>query len=67
MTALCIVIAVVSFILGLAASIFFDRKPMGVLHVDRTHDEKDYWTLEILDLNQVEKKSSITLRVDVKG
>lgn len=67
MTLAFVIVAGLCFVSGYVAAIVTEPKPMGVLHVDRTHDEKDYWTLEILDLEQVERKSSVTLRVDVKG
>lgn len=65
MTIVCIILVAASFIMGLAASAFFAPKNMGVLHIDKT-GEKDKYMFEIYDLDGIETKSTINLKIVVK-
>lgn len=67
MTYVCIVIAVVAFVLGFGAAVIFETdKPSGTLHIDKT-GEKDNYLFEINDLNSIESKQAIRLTIDLKS
>lgn len=61
-----IIIGVVSFVFGFAVTIFFDRKPDGVLNIDLSDPGKELYSFEVKDLQKLSEKSSINLDVVVK-
>ena len=65
MSIVCIVIAIASFVVGYVTSYLLNTNNFGTLHIDK-RGEKDNYTFEIDDLNVIEKKSTISLKIDVK-
>lgn len=63
-TFIMIVLCLASFILGVAVGTVY-KSTMGTLHIDKT-GEKDNYLFEIQDLNAIEKKSTISLKIDLK-
>lgn len=58
------VLCLTSFILGVAVGTVY-KSTVGTLHIDKT-GEKDNYLFEIQDLNAIEKKSTISLKIDLK-
>lgn len=58
------VLCLASFILGVTVGTVY-KSTMGTLHIDKT-GEKDNYLFEIQDLNAIEKKSTISLKIDLK-
>ncbi len=60
-----IVIFFVGVIVGLIVAVSFSRwRPDGRLKIDRSKPDKDIYRLEIENLDMLDRKSMITLRVD---
>lgn len=65
MSIICIIIAIASFVIGYVTSYLLNTNNFGTLHIDKT-GEKDNYLFEIQDLNAIEKKSTIGLKIDLK-
>ena len=52
------------FILGFILGWLYPRKTVGILKIDRSDPKKDRYQFEILDLDILDKKTKIFLRVD---
>lgn len=61
MLELCIVI---SFLFGLFIGFIFPHKSSGILRIDHSNPEKDTYRFEIDNLDILNKKKKIILRVD---
>ena len=52
------------FILGFVLGWLYPRKTVGILKIDRSDPKKARYQFEIPDLNILDKKTEISLRVD---
>ena len=52
------------FILGFVLGLLYPRKTVGILKIDRSDPKKDRYQFEIPDLDILDKKTEIFLRVD---
>ena len=52
------------FILGFILGWLYPRKTVGILKIDRSDPKKDRYQFEIPDLDILDKKTEISLRVD---
>ena len=52
------------FILGFILGLLYPRKTVGILKIDRSDPKKDRYQFEIPDLDILDKKTEILLRVD---
>ena len=54
----------IAFILGFILGCLYPRKTVGILKIDRSDPKKDRYQFEIPDLDILDKKTEIFLRVD---
>lgn len=61
-----LLIAIISFILGMFVDYIFSSKDTtnGVLRIDHSSEEKDIYRFEINDLENLNKKNKIVLKID---
>ena len=61
-----LLIAVASFILGMFVDYIFNLKDTtrGVLRIDHSNQEKDVYRFEINDLENLNEKNKIVLKID---
>ena len=52
------------FILGFILGLLYPRKTVGILKIDHSDPKKDRYQFEIPDLDILDKKTEIFLRVD---
>lgn len=57
-------VVLVAFILGFILGWLYPRKTVGILKIDRSDPKKDRYQFEIPDLDILDKKTEISLRVD---
>lgn len=54
----------IAFILGFILGWLYPRKTVGILKIDRSDPKKDRYQFEIRNLDILDKKTKIFLRVD---
>ena len=59
-----LIIFILAFILGFVLGRLYPHKTVGTLKIDRSDPKKDRYRFEILDLDILDKKTKIFLRVD---
>ena len=57
-------VVLIAFILGFVLGWLYPRKTIGTLKIDHSDPEKDRYQFEIPDLDILDKKTKIFLRVD---
>lgn len=57
-------VVLIAFILGFVLGWLYPRKTIGTLKIDHSDPEKDQYQLEISNLDILDKKTEISLRVD---
>ena len=55
---------VVAFVLGVIMGLIYPRESSGVLRIDHCNPEKDIYRFEIDDLDSLNKKKRIIIRID---
>lgn len=57
-------VVLIAFILGFVLGWLYPRKTIGTLKIDHSDPEKDRYQFEIPNLDILDKKTEISLRVD---
>ena len=57
-------VIIVAFLLGFIVGIVYPRKESGTLKIDHSNPMKDVYRFEVDDLDVLNKKSRIVLRVE---
>ena len=55
---------VIGILIGVISGLFYPRKYSGVLRIDHSNPEKDIYRFEINDIDSLNKKKKIVLKID---
>ena len=57
-------LAIAALVLGFILGLIFPHKTVGSFRIDHTNPNKDVYRLDLDDIDRIEKKSRIFLKVD---